>query len=86
LDETAIWSQRLSGGEQQRLAIARALLAKPEWLFLDEATSALDPESDRAIRAMLAAKLPGTTQIAISHDPIEADQHLILQNGILAEA
>jgi vitamin B12/bleomycin/antimicrobial peptide transport system ATP-binding/permease protein len=61
------WQQRFSGGEQQRLAIARAILAKPEWLFLDEATSAMDAAMEAKIYAMLTEKLPGTTIVSIGH-------------------
>lgn len=67
LDHEDAWSARLSGGEQQRLAIARALLAKPDWLFLDEATSALDEFTEAALYRMLAERLPGTTLVSIGH-------------------
>lgn len=67
LEEEANWSQILSGGEQQRLAVARALLAKPDWLFLDEATSALDEPLEQAIYAAIRAALPGTTIVSIGH-------------------
>jgi putative ATP-binding cassette transporter len=67
LDETDNWAQRLSGGEQQRLAIARAVLAKPDWLLLDEATAALDEETEADIYAMLADRLPGATLVSIGH-------------------
>jgi len=68
LDDTDNWQMRLSGGEQQRLAIARALLARPDWLFLDEATSALDEASEAAIYRAIAQKLPGTTLVSIGHN------------------
>ena len=68
LDETDNWQMRLSGGEQQRLAIARALLAAPDWLFLDEATSALDEASEAGIYRAIAQKLPGTTLVSIGHN------------------
>ena len=67
LDEEDNWSQRLSGGEQQRLAVARALLARPDWLFLDEATSALDEPTEAALYRLLADHLPGTTVVSIGH-------------------
>jgi vitamin B12/bleomycin/antimicrobial peptide transport system ATP-binding/permease protein len=61
------WPQRLSGGEQQRLAIARAILDKPNWLFLDEATSALDEKLEGEIYRMLREVLPNTTIVSIGH-------------------
>jgi putative ATP-binding cassette transporter len=67
LDEDANWAQTLSGGEQQRLAIARALLIKPDWLFLDEATASLDPESESALYLLLKRELPATTIVSIAH-------------------
>jgi putative ATP-binding cassette transporter len=67
LDAEDNWSQRLSGGEQQRLAIARAILAQPDWLFLDEATAALDEANEHAIYSALASELPKTTIVSIGH-------------------
>ena len=66
-DEDSHWGQSLSLGEQQRLAIARALLIKPDWLFLDEATSATDEEEEAALYRMIADTLPATTVISIGH-------------------
>jgi len=73
LQETENWGQILSGGEQQRLAIARALIAKPDWLFLDEATSALDAQSAARIHSALRRLLPKTTIVAISHQATDAE-------------
>ena len=67
LDDVDNWSQRLSGGEQQRLAIARALLLKPDWLFLDEATASLDEAIEEALYGSLAKRLPKTTIVSIGH-------------------
>jgi len=67
LDEEGAWAQVLSLGEQQRLAIARALIARPDWLFLDEATAALDEATEAAIYDVLKRELPGTTVVSIGH-------------------
>ncbi|MGH7056679.1 MAG: ABC transporter ATP-binding protein/permease [Acetobacteraceae bacterium] len=75
LDEEAAWGQQLSGGEQQRLALARALLLKPDWLFLDEATASLDPESEAALYRTLSEKLPGATIVSIAHSQAAAELH-----------
>ena len=58
---------RLSGGEQQRLGVARALLAKPDWLFLDEATASIDEKSEADLYRVIAATLPETTIVSIGH-------------------
>ncbi|MBM1169839.1 ABC transporter ATP-binding protein/permease [Microvirga arabica] len=67
LDEERAWGQTLSLGEQQRLAVARALLAKPDWLFLDEATAALDEPTEAEVYRIIKEKLPQTTVVSIGH-------------------
>ena len=58
---------RLSGGERQRIALARALLRRPDLLVLDEATSSLDTENERAIRTALTGLHGRTTMLVIAH-------------------
>jgi putative ATP-binding cassette transporter len=71
LDEVGAWSQVLSGGEQQRLAVARVLLKKPRWIFADEATSALDEPTEHLIYKTLLAhvKQGQGAIISIAHKP-----------------
>ena len=67
LDEEQHWAQLLSGGEQQRVAFARAMLHKPAWLFMDEATSALDETTEASLYRLLAEHLPHSTVVSIGH-------------------
>jgi putative ATP-binding cassette transporter len=67
LDEAAHWALALSPGEQQRIAFARALVQKPEWLFLDEATSAVDEETEARLYSLLRERLPGTAVVSVGH-------------------
>ena len=67
LDDVENWSLQLSPGEQQRLAFARAIIQRPEWLFLDEATAALDEPVEAALYWLVRNQLPPTTIISIGH-------------------
>ncbi|HEX7213330.1 MAG TPA: ABC transporter ATP-binding protein/permease [Methylomirabilota bacterium] len=67
LDESGHWALQLSPGEQQRIAFARALLQKPDWLFLDEATSAVDEPTEERLYRLLHERLPGTTLFSVGH-------------------
>ena len=74
-DESAHWQQQLSGGEQQRLALARVLLQKPEWVFLDEATSGLDEAGEKRAYETLREKLPRTAIVSIADRPSVEQLH-----------
>jgi putative ATP-binding cassette transporter len=67
LHEEAHWNRMLSGGEQQRLAVARVLLYAPDYLFLDEATAALDEAAEAMLYRLLQERLPAATIISIGH-------------------
>lgn len=67
LDDERYWAQTLSPGEQQRLAFARMLLQKPDWLFLDEATSALDEDGEARLYALLRERLPDAAVVSVGH-------------------
>jgi len=77
LDVADAWSQKLSGGEQQRLAIARVLLKQPTWIFADEATSALDEATENSIYKRLLAQVERAqgALISIAHRPSVAAFH-----------
>lgn len=72
LDDTCEWQRALSGGEQQRISLARALLYRPQTLYLDEATNQLDDDSARGLLKMLKRELPGCTVVAVTHQVVLA--------------
>ena len=77
LEERDTWTQKLSGGEQQRLAIARVLLKQPAWVLADEATSALDLEAENTVYQRLQAltERGGGALLSIAHRPSVAAFH-----------
>jgi ATP-binding cassette subfamily B protein len=80
---------RLSGGEKQRIALARLLLKAPSVVVLDEATAHLDSESEAAVQQALSVALQGRTSLVIAHrlsTVREADQILVIESGKVAES
>jgi putative ATP-binding cassette transporter len=89
LERSENWAQVLSGGEQQRLAFARALLNRPDWLFLDEATASLPEEAQGELYRLLKERLRKTTFVSIGHRESLAEHHvrrLAWQGNALAVA
>ena len=85
LDEAGHWALQLSPGEQQRIAFARALVQKPDWLFLDEATSAVDEATEGRLYRLVRERLAGTTVFSVGHRatlrPFHARQLVVRPNG-----
>jgi putative ATP-binding cassette transporter len=77
LDVAGHWTQQLSGGEQQRLALARVLLKRPRWVFADEATSALDEAAEKALyeKLLTMVREEGGGLVSIAHRPSVASHH-----------
>lgn len=67
LDEPNHWQRLLSGGEQQRLAFARVLLYRPQWLYMDESTSAMDEEDEAMMYQALIDQLQGLSIVSVGH-------------------
>jgi putative ATP-binding cassette transporter len=85
LDEAGHWALQLSPGEQQRIAFARALIQRPDWLFLDEATSAVDEATEENLYRLVRERLADTAVFSVGHRatlrPFHA-RHLVVQpNG-----
>jgi len=85
LNEVGHWALQLSPGEQQRIAFARALVQKPDWLFLDEATSAVDEATEARLYRLVRERLAGTTLFSVGHRAtlraFHARQLLVRTNG-----
>lgn len=74
LKETALWSEQLSPGEQQRIAFARVLLHKPDWVFMDESTSMLDMNNEAHLYKLIRERLPHCSVVSVGHHP-SVDKH-----------
>jgi ATP-binding cassette subfamily B (MDR/TAP) protein 6 len=79
---------KLSGGEKQRVAIARTMLKSPSVILLDEATSALDTQTERQIQASLQMLCAGRTSVIVAHrlsTIVNCDQILVIKDGSIVE-
>jgi len=79
---------KLSGGEKQRVAIARTMLKSPSVILLDEATSALDTQTERQIQASLQLLCAGRTSVIVAHrlsTIVNCDQILVIKDGSIFE-
>ena len=86
LDEVNHWQRLLSGGEQQRLAFARVLLYRPQWLYMDESTTAMDEEDEAMLYQALIDQLPGLSIVSVGHRSSLArfhPRHVRIQEGQL---
>jgi putative ATP-binding cassette transporter len=85
LHEAGHWALQLSPGEQQRIAFARALIQKPDWLFLDEATSAVDEATEERLYRLVRERLADATVFSVGHRatlrPFHARRLLVQSNG-----
>ena len=67
LDQSDNWAQSLSLGEQQRIAFARVLLQRPDYVFLDEATASIDEKMEKTLYQLIRSQLSATTVISVGH-------------------
>jgi putative ATP-binding cassette transporter len=85
LDHVDTWSQRLSPGEQQRVAFVRALLTKPAVLFMDEASSALDTETEELVYQLILQELPDAAIVSVAHRESVAKHHKVRWQFVVDE-
>jgi putative ATP-binding cassette transporter len=86
LDHVDTWSQRLSPGEQQRVAFVRALLTRPEALFMDETSSALDTETEELMYQLVLDELPDAVLVSVAHRESVAKHHKVRWQFVVDES